>query len=90
MYYIENGVHQVSIDASELSATPLIPQTNHYFYKIGINPLNSDIFITDAVDYQKRGYVLLYGKYGSFISTLDADIIPGLMCFKLNDDFLIR
>jgi hypothetical protein len=90
MYYIENGVHQVSIDASELSATPLIPQTNHYFYKIGINPLNSDIFITDAVDYQKRGYVLLYGKDGSFISTLDADIIPGLMCFKLNDDFLIR
>jgi YVTN family beta-propeller protein len=87
LYYLEQGVHQMSIDASTLPASVLISESGHYFYKIGINPVNNDIFVTDAVDYQQKGYVLYYKKEGTLISSNTADIIPGLMCFKLTDGF---
>ena len=84
LYYLERGVRKMNIGASTLPSAPLIPESGHYFYKIGINPVNSDIFVTDAVDFQQQGYVLYYKRDGTLVSTLMADIIPGLMCFKMN------
>jgi YVTN family beta-propeller protein len=82
LYYLESGVRRFSITASELPAEPFIPQTGHYFYKLGINPSNNDVFVTDAVDYVQNGYLLCYSNEGALISSQMADIIPGSMCFK--------
>ena len=82
LYYLENGVHSMSIDSQDLSADPLIPQTANYFYKLGINPSNGDIFVTDAVDYQQNGHLLCYNSNGTLLSDHMTDIIPGSMCFK--------
>jgi hypothetical protein len=87
LYYLESGVRRMKIDDTELPAAPLITESEHYFYKIGINPVNSDIVVTDAIDYQQPGYIMLYNKEGNLLSTNIADIAPGMMCFKLNDDF---
>ena len=70
MYYLESGVRRISINAQELPSTPLITENDHFFYKIGIDPVNSDIFITDAVDYQQKGFVLHYKHDGTFLSQL--------------------
>ena len=84
LYYIDNGVRQMDVGATALPATTFIIQgSGEYFYKIAINPLNSDIFITDAVDFVQQGYVLLYKSDGTFVSKQKAGIIPGSMCFKL-------
>jgi hypothetical protein len=88
LYYLENGVRKLSIDALTLPAVPLIPESGHYFYKIGVNPVNSDIFITDASDYQHNGYVMHYKNSGTLISMNTAGVIPGLMCFRLNEAFI--
>ena len=69
-----------------LPTATLIPQSGNYFYKIGINPINSDVFITDAVDFVQQGYLLIYKNDGTFISKNKADIIPGSMCFNLRID----
>jgi YVTN family beta-propeller protein len=82
LYYLETGVRRMSVTASVLPADPLIPESGHYFYKLGINPVNSDIFVTDAVDYQQNGQFLRYKGDGSFVNSFDAGIIPGSMCFK--------
>jgi DNA-binding beta-propeller fold protein YncE len=84
IYYIDNGIRQMDINSAELPVAPLIPEAGEYFYKIGINPVNSDIFITDAVDFMQQGWVLLYKKDGTFISKQRADIIPGSMSFKVS------
>jgi YVTN family beta-propeller protein len=85
LYYLEKGVRQMSISSTVLPITTLIPESGAYFYKMSINPLNSDIFITDAVDYSRAGNVLFYKKDGTFVSAQQAGIIPGGMCFKLNE-----
>ncbi|MBK7712440.1 MAG: hypothetical protein IPJ37_16875 [Bacteroidales bacterium] len=86
LFYLENGVHRMSISSQELPSEPLIAQSGHYYYKLGINPVNGDIFTTDAVDYQQNGHLLHYNSEGSLVSDQQTDIIPGSMCFKLSDN----
>jgi DNA-binding beta-propeller fold protein YncE len=88
LYYLEKGIHKMNINSGVLPALPLIPESQHYFYKFGINPLNGDIFITDAVDYQQKGYVMFYKNDGTLISTYTAGVIPGMICFKLNGSYI--
>jgi hypothetical protein len=83
LYYLDGGVRKMSIASLSLPSTPYIPEGSHYFYKFGINPVNGDIFITDAIDFQQQGVVMYHDKNGELISSLKADIIPGLMCFKM-------
>jgi YVTN family beta-propeller protein len=87
LYYLDNGLRKMDVSSLVLPAVTFIPESGQYFYKIGINPVNGDIFITDAVDYQQNGYVSLYKKNGTLELKLKAEIIPGSMCFKLNENF---
>jgi YVTN family beta-propeller protein len=83
LYYLDNGVKSMEINLGRLPASSLIADPNSSFYKIGINPSNGDIFVTDAVDYSSQGWVLIYTSEGSIITKEKADIIPAAMCFKL-------
>jgi hypothetical protein len=85
LYYLENGVNKVNLAFPILPSSPLIPQTDHLFYKLGIDPVKNYILVTDAVDYQQQGYVLVYMPDGTFFTSNTAGIIPGLMCFKNSD-----
>ncbi len=83
LFYLDKGIKRMEIDAAELPATPLIKEDNRFFYKLGINPVNGDILVTDAVDYQQNGFVLIYNKNGDFVASYQTGIIPGSMCFKV-------
>jgi hypothetical protein len=82
LYFLEKGVKRMNITSLILPDIPFIMESDHFFYKICINPDNGDIFLTDAVDYTQKGYVLLYENDGTLIATLQADIIPGSLCIK--------
>jgi DNA-binding beta-propeller fold protein YncE len=85
LYYIDGGVRKMSIGSANLPSNPFIAQgAGEYFYKIAINPDDSDVFITDAADFMHPGYLLLYKYDGSFVSRNHADIIPGSLCFRLS------
>lgn len=83
LVYIDNGIKVMNIASSTLPLQPLIPAGGANFYKVAVNPINSDIFVTDAVDYNSRGYLSIYKNDGTFISKLQAGMIPGAMFFRL-------
>lgn len=84
LYFIDNGIRQLNISDIAIPSGHIIEQkTGEYFYKIGINPINNDIFVTDAVDFSQQGYVSIYTDKGTFLSKQRVGIIPGAMCFKL-------
>ena len=87
LYYLETGVRKIKIDATEVAASAFIPEQGHIFYKMAVNPVNNDILVTDAVDYQQKGHMLLYDSKGSLKVDELADIIPGMALFRLNPDF---
>jgi YVTN family beta-propeller protein len=83
LYYLENGVRQMDIHAENLPASILINESGSPYYKLAVNPVNSDIFVTDPVDYVQNGYLLCYKNNGAFVAKYSAGVIPGSMCFRL-------
>jgi hypothetical protein len=83
LYFLENGVKQMDITDGLPGASFIEQKAGQYFYKIAINPINGDIFVTDAVDFAQLGYVMIYTDKGTFVTKQKAGIIPGSMCFRL-------
>ena len=90
LYFIDNGIWRMNIDDQELPAEPFIKQKGHIFYKLGINPVNGDIFVTDAVDYQQKGFIYLFNSSGDSLKSYRAGIIPGSLCFKVQSVAVIQ
>jgi YVTN family beta-propeller protein len=86
LYYIHDGIRRMDINSTELASGIFIQKLNHTFYKMGINPDNDEIFITDVVDYVQKGNILRYKNSGNLVSAFQVDIIPGGLCFKANPD----
>jgi len=86
LYYIHNGIRRMDINAAELAPAIFIQSLNHSFYKFGVNPDNNEIFITDVADYVQKGNLLRYSSGGIFISSMQTDIMPGGMCFKIKTE----
>ena len=83
LYYLESGVRKLDINAVEIPSDVFISSAESYFYNLGINPVNSDIFVTDAVDYQQRGRLLIFDSKGDLSSEMLTDIIPGKLYFTI-------
>jgi len=86
LFYILDGIRRMNIDDVQLPVVDFIPNSDHSFYKMGVNPDNDEIFVTDAVDYVQKGNVLRYRREGTLISEMQVGIIPGGICFKFNAD----
>jgi hypothetical protein len=80
----------MSIGAASLPASAFIPTSGRNFYRLAVNPANNELFVTDAGDYQQRGYVLRYSSTGALISLMQAGIIPGNMYYKGSSDQVIQ
>ena len=82
LYYLNNGVFKMAVNAANLSTQALIPSGGHLFYGLGISP-KGKIFVSDAVDYVQNGWVFEYNQIsGALIKTYQAGRIPGSFCFS--------
>lgn len=81
LYYLNKGVYNMSIDDVTLPSEPLISQENRNFYALGIDPQNTNIYVSDALDYSHNGIVYRYTSSGTLIESFETGIIPGDFCF---------
>lgn len=78
---IEGGIYRMHIGQIELQVEPFIIENNKIFYGLGINPVNSDIFVSDAVDFQQAGWIFRYASTGAVVDSFKTGIIPGAFAF---------
>ncbi len=52
------------------------------FYGLGIDPLSSEIYVADAIDFVQTGWVYHYLADKTPVDTFSVGIIPGAFCFK--------
>jgi YVTN family beta-propeller protein len=82
LYYLNKGVYRMPINASTLPSQAFISSLGNNFYGLGINPANSEIYVSDAIDYVQKGHIYRYKATGILHSSFKAGIIPGDFYFR--------
>jgi hypothetical protein len=72
----------MSIHDIKIPEIPLIPENENSFYGLFVNPLNSEIYVTDALSYTENGLILKYSSSGKLLQTYTGGIIPGNFAFN--------
>ena len=82
LYFVDGGVYQMPVTSESIPSQALIPAITNSFYGMGIDPVTSTIYVSDALDFQQRGYIYRFQPDGQAIDTFKTDINPGFFCFK--------
>lgn len=81
LYYLDEGVRRMPVTADALPSEVFIPAGDRLFYKLLAGPRGM-VAVTDAIDYQQKGDLLIYSSRGELLYTGQAGIIPGFMHYK--------
>ena len=82
LYYLDGGVRRMPVTATSLTEDIFIPSGDRLFYRLSAAGPDGMICVTDAIDYQQIGDLLVYNKLGELEDTEQAGIIPGFMLFR--------
>lgn len=80
LYFIDEGVRRMPVTASALPSEAFIADGDRLFYKLAAGQ-GGQVVVTDAIDYQQKGELLVYNSRGILEDTEKAGIIPGFMFF---------
>ncbi|MDZ7744098.1 MAG: YncE family protein [Bacteroidota bacterium] len=64
--------------------SPYAGNADEGFYGMAVDPVTSEIYISDGIDMVQNGYVYRYHPNGIAIDTFKVGIIPGGFCFRDN------
>lgn len=82
LFFANNNIYRMSINDLELPEESFISANKNNIYGFGINPNNSDIYFTDALDYLQNGIVFRYSQTGILLDSFNVGIIPQFLCFN--------
>lgn len=84
LYYINKSVWCMWVMDDRLPVKPLVaaPAGQSVFYGLAVNPVNSDVYVADAIDYSQPGVVYRYRQDGTAVDTIRVGVTPGAFCFK--------
>ncbi|MDR4987772.1 MAG: YncE family protein [Bacteroidales bacterium] len=86
LYFINHHVYRHPVTGSDSPGVFLASpyETGHYggFSAIGIDPVTSEIYVADALDYVQPGLVYRFTPEAEPVDTFRVGIIPGAFAFK--------
>ena len=83
LYYLNNHVFQMSIQANELPVSEYISGSGKTLYGLNISN-ESEIFVSDVADYVQPGTVFRYNAKGELIDSFITGVNPGEIIFTNN------
>ncbi|MBR5983435.1 MAG: DUF5074 domain-containing protein [Bacteroidales bacterium] len=83
IYYSNNHIYRFQVDSDNVTSEIFFanPQ-GRYYYGLGVDPVNSEVYVADAVDYMQSGVVYRLNAAGEEIDSFKVGIIPNGFCFK--------
>ena len=86
LYYINGGVYSYSINGP---GVPELLFENSYegstfsgLYGLEVDPVSSELYVADAIDFVQRGMVYRLAPDGVPVDTFSTGIAPGAFCFN--------
>jgi len=83
LFFLDNGIAVMSIHDQQLPDNVLVNEGSGNYYTLGLHPVDNEIYVSDALDYNQNGIVYRYTTTGTLISSFEVGIIPG--CFAFNN-----
>ena len=74
LYFLKGNVYSMNITDATLPSTYIINGNGHTFYGLSINPLNNDIYVSDAIDYVQKSSVMIYSSKAQLKQSFKAGI----------------
>ncbi|WP_321480176.1 DUF5074 domain-containing protein [uncultured Bacteroides sp.] len=82
LYFINNDIWRLPITAKRFPIKSFIKNKNTIYYGLTINPINSEVYVADAIDYVQPGVILRYSSNGVQLDEFKVGIIPGAFCWR--------
>ena len=82
VYWINDDVWAMSVDAERLPVRPFLPYDGTIYYGLSVNPRNGDVYVADAIDYVQPGKVYRYSAAGKKLDEFYVGITPGAFCWR--------
>ncbi len=82
LYYLNKGICQFPIINGALPASPLVNQDSKIYYGLGVNPIDYNIYVSDAIDYVQKSMIEIYSVNGSFKKSFHAGYISNGFVFE--------
>ena len=82
VYWINKAVWRMPVEAERVPVRPFLAYDNTLYYGLTVNPVNSEVYIADAIDYVQQGIVYRYSPEGRLLDSFYVGIIPGAFCWK--------
>ncbi len=76
LYFLTEDVYRLPVEATGLPVQAFIPSGNQNFYGIDIHPHSHHIYVSDAIDFNQRGNILIYDTRGELINSFKGGLIP--------------
>ena len=82
LYYLNKGIYQFPIVNGALPASPLVNQGSKVYYGLGVNPVDYNIYVSDAIDYVQKSMIEIYSVNGNFKTSFHAGYISNGFVFE--------
>ncbi len=82
LLFINNGIWKIGVNQTNLSDRPFLTTGKHLYYSLAVDPGTSELYLSDAIDYQQQGVIYRYSSVGARIDSFKTGIIPGSFCFN--------
>jgi DNA-binding beta-propeller fold protein YncE len=86
LYFLNRGVYRHAVMATtepELFIdSPYHDGSQGGFYALDVDPVSSEVYVTDAIDFVQRGMVFRFTPDGEPVDSFQTGIGPGGFCFK--------
>lgn len=82
LYWINDDIWDMDVSSERLPVRPLLKSRGTRYYGLSVNPVNGEIYVADAIDYQQQGVICRYGTDGNLIDEFYVGVSPSAFCWK--------
>ena len=82
LYWINDDIWSMDVSAETVPEQPFLKSRNTKYYGLTIDPVNGEVYVADAIDYQQQGKIYRYSPEGDLIDEFFVGITPGAFAWK--------
>lgn len=82
LYYINGSVWRMPIDSDHLPVVPFLAENGTLYYGLTVDPVTSEVYVADAVDYVQPGTIYRFTPTGTEVDRFRVGVTPRAFCFK--------